>query len=513
MEQDRASKPITASMLYNLVSCPHRLTMDLFGDPAERDEVNPFIQLLWEKGSLFEEKLITELRLPFKNHRPLAGDEKAAATRQAMADGVPLIYNGRIEADDLLGYPDLLRKVGFGYVPIDIKSGSGEEGGDDDEDGKPKKTYAAQLSLYVDILERLGLSGGRTAYVWDVHGIEVPYNLDETRTKTGTDTLWQEYESYLALAREVIAQTTNTLPACAAICKLCQWYSSCLSAVKKADDLSLIPELGRSARDVMVHEIPSVRALAECNPEIYHIGKKTKFHRVGQNTLLKFHRRARLLAGFDLGPYLKEPVTLPGHDLEIFFDIEVDTMRDLCYLHGFIERLNRDNKSERYVAFFMADNSKAAEEQSFNEAWQYISSKQPCAIYYYSKYERTIWRKLQTKYPHVCTSTDIENLFNPATTIDLYFDVVKKKTEWPTQDHSIKTLAKFLGFGWRDTHPSGAASVQWYDEWVKLADPAMKKRILDYNEDDCRATRWVLDGVRGLNISTNEEEGFIYSVV
>lgn len=30
------------------------------------------------------------------------------------------------------------------------------------------------------------------------------------------------------------------------------------------------------------------------------------------------------------------------------------------------------------------------------------------------------------------------------------------KTEWPTHDQSLKTLAKFLGFKWRDTHPSGA---------------------------------------------------------
>ena len=149
--------------------------------------------------------------------------------------------------------------------------------------------------------------------------------------------------------------------------------------------------------------------------------------------------------------------------------------------------------------------SEEAEAKSFSDAWQYIQSKQPCAIYYYSKYERTIYRKLQAKYPHVCSPEDIENLFNPVTAIDLYFDVVKKKTEWPTNDQSIKTLAKFLGFGWRDTHPSGAASIQWFDEWVKLSDPKMKQRILDYNEDDCRATRWLLDGIRSLSTPAHDE--------
>jgi hypothetical protein len=48
---------VTASMLYDLVTCPHRITMDLYGDPAKRDEVNPFIKLFWERGSLFEREV------------------------------------------------------------------------------------------------------------------------------------------------------------------------------------------------------------------------------------------------------------------------------------------------------------------------------------------------------------------------------------------------------------------------------------------------------------------------
>lgn len=44
--------------------------------------------------------------------------------------------------------------------------------------------------------------------------------------------------------------------------------------------------------------------------------------------------------------------------------------------------------------------------------------------------------------------------------VDLYFDVVKKATEWPLYDQSIKTLAQYLGFEWRDPDPSGAASIE-----------------------------------------------------
>ena len=121
-------------------------------------------------------------------------------------------------------------------------------------------------------------------------------------------------------------------------------------------------------------------------------------------------------------------------------------------------------------------------------------------IFHYSKYERTIYRKLQDKYPDVCSADDIERLYAPPKTVDLYTDIVLKATEWPTRDHSIKTLAQYLGFTWRDTHPSGAASIEWFDRWCRDGDPAVKQRILDYNEDDCRATRVLLDGIRSLTI-------------
>jgi len=62
-----------------------------------------------------------------------------------------------------------------------------------------------------------------------------------------------------------------------------------------------------------------------------------------------------------------------------------------------------------------------------------------------------------------------------------------------------QTLAKYLGFEWRDTHPSGAASIEWFDRWCRERKSEVRQRILDYNEDDCRATRVLLDGIRNLS--------------
>src|SRR5579872_582606 len=143
--------PVTASMLYDLIACPHRVSMDLFANPAERDEVSPFIQLLRRKGADHEQAILEGEGIENLDLSDFHGDEKERLTTEAMTRHEPLIYGGRITADDLVGEPDLLRWTGVGYQAGDIKSGAAEEGREDLS--KPKVHYAVQLGLYVDILE------------------------------------------------------------------------------------------------------------------------------------------------------------------------------------------------------------------------------------------------------------------------------------------------------------------------------------------------------------------------
>jgi predicted RecB family nuclease len=409
-----------------------------------------------------------------------------------MSRGDPLIYGGRISAEDLVGMPDLLRKEAGGYVPGDIKSGRGEE---DDYSGKLKLHYAVQLALYVDILERINSSAGRRGFVWDVHGNEVAYDF----TLPDGELLWDEYQTILATARAILARELSPLPAYSSVCKLCHWRTYCVAQLTAADDLTLIPYLGRSDRDIMRDSIPTVSALAETNPDGFIRGKKTVFAGIGAERFRLLQARAAMLKATPPKPYLRAPVYLKLSPVELFFDIEVDPLRDVCYLHGFVERQNEDNDTERVVSFFSEDVTPAAERDAFIAALDYLAARPHATIYYYSKYERTIYRRLQQKYPDVCTPEDVEQLFEPPRAIDLYGDVVLRATEWPTLDHSIKTLAKYLGFKWRDTHPSGAASIEWFDRWCRERKPELRQRILDYNEDDCRATRVLLDGIRALD--------------
>jgi predicted RecB family nuclease len=450
--------------------------------------------MLWQRGFTYERETIAALHVPFLDLSSLPDDARERETLAAMQCREPLIYSGRLTQDDLVGEPDLLRLEGSSYVAGDIKSGAGEDGGDDEGEGKPKRHYAVQLCLYTDLLERLGQSVGRRAFVWDIHGDEVPYDFTLPQSVRNKETLWDFYEQTLDTARRILGGHVQTLPASAAVCKMCRWYSHCREVVQQTDDLTQIAELGRSRRDVMVNDIPTVAELAEINPEAFHVGKRTRFRGIGPDMLARFQARALLLKTPDARPYLTQPIQLPASTREFHFDIEVDPLRDHVYLHGFVVR-DPSLAEPKFVPFLAEQPTPDAERQAFADAIRFFRESPQAVVYVYSAYERTRYRLLQQRYPDVATAEEIEALFDPSRTVDLY-GVVRSSVEFPTWDKSIKTLARYLGFAWRDPNPSGAASIEWYDRFVQTGDRGLLQRILDYNEDDCRAMAVLLDALR-----------------
>ncbi|WP_426290467.1 TM0106 family RecB-like putative nuclease [Sphingomonas sp. TWP1-3-1] len=348
------------------------------------------------------------------------------------------------------------------------------------------------------MLERLGRSAGRMAEIWDVDGRRVEYDLDAARGPRTPTSWWDLYLATRDAVRRIVADPHSTRGALSASCGLCHWRSVCTAELEMADDLTLIPSLGRAARDSISDMLPTVAELAQCDPEAFITGRRTNFAGVGPDRLRTFVTRARLLSTPGARAHLTAPVELPATAHEIFFDIEADPMRDITYLHGFVHRIGRESSTERFFAFTAEEPTPDAEREAFAAAMAHFAEHAAATVYYYSKYERTAYRKLQQRYPDVCPAEDIEALFTPPRSIDLYCDVVTKATEWPTRNHSIKTLAKHLGFRWRDTDPSGAASIEWYNRWIETGDRKVLQRIIDYNEDDCIATRVLLDGIRDL---------------
>lgn len=490
-------RAITASMLYNLVVCPHRVERDLFDDESEKDPSSAFVQMLWERGRAHESALMESLRAGTLDLRGQPVAQRFRRTLEAMRNAVPLIRGARLEADGLVGEPDLLRREDGGYVAGDIKSGRGLEDAGAGQPGKFKLDYAVQVALYTDLLERLGFSAGRAPFIWDVDGNEVTYDLRVSQGAMKSESWWEAYQACLNQARRIVARTEATRPALESHCKSCCWHSSCVLRAEATGDLSLIPEVGRNRRDHLMQHFADIREFAAADLSRIEDADPKAFKGIGSKVVRRLQARARLQLDPAARPYALGPLELPKADTILFYDVETDPLMDFCYLHGFHVV---EGGSGRFVAFNTTDDTRAEERRAFAECVAFVRSQPGAPVVHYSAYEKTTWKQLAARYPDVVSVGEVDEVFQKPRGFDLYSGAIRPRTEWPTRDYSIKSIARWLGFTWRDSNPSGAASIEWFQGWLKSRDPADLQRILDYNEDDCRAMHVVLEALRTLPV-------------
>ena len=500
---------ITASILYNYIQCPHKVWRDKYGPQEERvKETNPFVELLWERGVQHEKEVVKEIG-DFVDLKDGIVEERLEKTAAEMTKGTPLIYQGVLKYKDLMGIPDLMRKLPNGsYIPIDIKSGMAFEGADEElgEEGKPKAHYAVQLCLYNELLRRLNHADHHNGIIIDKNKKEFTYDLLTPKNTRDAKTWWDFYEEIKNKAELLLRNEDQNLPAKSGVCKICEWYDSCKKWREANGDLTNLFYVGRRTRDRLTDDLFVKRVEDITNLNVDELLEKKKRDKsklflkdVGEIILSNAVRRARVYA-IDKEPVAYKKLEFPKVVRELFFDIEDDPTQEFVYLHGIYERAG---KSERYINFTARENTDADEKKAWCQFWEYIDSisNQSYSVYYYSAHEKSKYRQLRQKYKDVVTEEKLEAFFSDPNVIDLYNAVVLKHTDWPLSSYSLKEIASYLGFKWRDETPSGALSIQWFNEYLEKKDPKMLERILLYNEDDCKATMVIKDGIEKLKVA------------
>lgn len=488
---------ITASVLYNYIQCPHKVWRDKYGPQEEKDqEANAFLQLLWDRGVLHEEKVIVGLG-DFVDLSDGTYDQRFDRTMAEMQKGTPLLYQGVLLYDNLLGIPDLLVLNGDGsYTPIDIKSGRGYEKTDDEEEEKYKKHYAVQLCHYLEILKKLGKTKSEEAKIIDIKNNQVTYDLTRQISPKNTKTWWQFYYDTRNEVEPLIENRTKNSPALGGACKQCQWYKSCKKWAQENHDLTTLYKVGRSKRDTLNEDLGLLRVEEVLDMDLAGVLKKKlkdkSFLRgIGESTLRKIVNRAYVLSNCK-GPAIYKHFDFPKKSYELFFDIEDDPTQELVYLHGVYER---SPKGERFLSFVAKETTAEAEKQAWLDFWGYIKTlpHDDYVVYYYAPHEKTFFNLLREQYPDVISEDELASFFEKDRAIDLFTHVINPHTDWPLSSYSVKELAQYLGFNWRDPNPSGALSIQWFNDYLVDKDPKKLQRILYYNEDDCKAMLVIKD--------------------
>lgn len=212
--------------------------------------------------------------------------------------------------------------------------------------------------------------------------------------------------------------------------------------------------------------------------------------------------------------FLGRGVTSVGINRSVYEqDVDIEDENGFVYLIGVrttgrkltsgqteTERKRGEGRFE-YDAFVNWEQSSDGEAKVFADFWKHIQESREYAsrrkyayrLYHYSSHEPIAFKKLAVRHagkPGVPTLDDVEEFFNLKEVIDLY-EVLVEQLVWPTESVSLKEVAKWVRFSWRDSDPGGGNSLAWYKDAVSHPDESVREenrqRLLEYNEDDVTA--------------------------
>ncbi|BCJ39670.1 recombinase RecB [Actinoplanes ianthinogenes] len=501
--------------------------------PRPGTTVAPELQQLFDTGTAFEDELLgawAALGLPgYVDLRDLDGDKRAhiGATIGAMRARATVIVGGRLPDDEpghRTGKPDLLvRAAGGGYHPADIKAHQVLTKGTDalvstldapalaaaarraDARAKAHEDDLLQLAHYWRMLQACGhqadapwaavIGTDGPHLVW--YDLSLPRFLTFSRSRgkaerSALDRYDHEHAFRVRVA-EVAARREGlptdpeplVVPIGHAECETCPWAPVCVEQLPPTD-LSRELRGTLSVREYLALRdtgVRTVESLADSEPaallagpygsEVHHLRQHR--HRLRKATVAAQLARDGLVLRIKDGPL--PPV--PRADVEIDIDAEwgVD---DRVYLWGLL--ITSDGVS-RYESFFdpvLPDEAYPARrclDRLDALAAAAEAAGRSLLVFHYTPPERT--RALTFPPPP-------RGAAHPDRWVDVY-PLVRATVE-SRAGLGLKTVAVHgAGFRWRDEDPGGLQSQEWHRR-AREGDRAAAQRILQYNEDDVRAT-------------------------
>jgi predicted RecB family nuclease len=318
-----------------------------------------------------------------------------------------------------------------------------------------------------------------------------------------------EHGFRLQVARTAQARTGSAedpeplvLPVFQEECDSCPWHDYCLSELGEGVASVEITDGRLDVREWMALSRQGVHTTAELalvdlsEPawETKYLPEVTHQPHALQRLRVATQRAQMICEGISLRRTTEGELDIPTADVEIDFDIEWDT-DNRVYLWGALIRGAGEDGYHGFCSFEpMTDEAEVALAQRFLD-WlrghiaNATSQGRTLAVFHYSFPEPAYLKKVLGEE----TVADV---------LPYLVDLLPLMRDNFLGAHglSIKKVAPALGFEWRDDDPGGLQSQLWL-ELARTSDDhetaaQLQQRILDYNEDDVRATAAIRDGLR-----------------
>ena len=464
-------RTLTKQTFFQYITCPSWVYFD--ANKEEKRTRNDLLMRLQEDGLLRDQQralLQKETDLyEITSEDPEIGFRE---TLEAMNGGRSVILSPFLVNGHWVGRPDLLRRVegrshlgDFYYVAVDMRrhplSGIGLQ------------TSKWQACFYADLLGFLQGTRPHQGYLLDRVGNSHTFSLEESEGGYANTVL--QIERILAGHRPEHRFSSA--------CKHSPWFDICAEETHHAQDLSLLNRITRAEMMALQGAgFASIERLATADWGMLVSRTPTlSRERLDQ---LAVQARARKEGKV----IVRLPLELPKRkEGALFFDIEQHPVRDLTYLFGVLEETPTGSTYHSFVAQHKED------ERTMWEAFQrFWSDRSHLPVFHYGSFEKEMVQRFQRDYGLL---SELEGAAERHF-VDL-LPLLRSAVVLPIPFYSLKDIAALLGFHWRDKEASGAQSVLWCETWLQTGAASDLDRILEYNEDDVRATalltHWLID--------------------
>ncbi|MBW4577339.1 MAG: TM0106 family RecB-like putative nuclease [Aphanothece sp. CMT-3BRIN-NPC111] len=489
---------LTAERLLHYQRCHRRTFLDVYGDRTLKTPPSDFqLKLLQERLAhqqfILAEQVCQGATPHYQPNYP-KGDWKAGAqaTKALMQQGVERIHKGVLlttgeaigsgrareqgEKVTLISHPDLLikqpGKSDFGdwlYVPTDIHLGK-----------RAKQEYQIVAAYHTQLLA--SVQGAWPEKAWlNLRGKKGEYEVDLWRWLPEMQITLEKCMQMLLEQQEPEVFISRQQ------CSVCPWLTPCYAIAKSQQHLSLLPGVTPSRyQHLQTLRLTTLESLADANPVYLEPELETEVaqHLVQQAQSVLENRVI-------LTPSESFTVAsgLPTAPIELYFDIEAEPSLNLDYLLGVLV-VDRQANTETFYP--LVAEKPADEEAIWLQFLDLVSAYPDAPIFHYSPYEADTVKRLAKLYP--TPAEQVKPLLSRF--VDLHKQVTDAVT-LPLEGYSLKMIANWLGFKWRDPQANGSQSICWYDKWLETGDRTLLNAILRYNEDDCKATHrlkdWLVD--------------------
>jgi predicted RecB family nuclease len=465
---------------------PAALWYELHGDHEQKDTISEFGLKLIEQAHQHEHNYIaqiTDLTTVISYNKNQAAHE----TYTYMQQGKQRIYQSCIEEkiDTVLyrGSPFLLEKNrgnsqwgSWHYIPVLLSTAL-----------KLDQTNKHKLLFYALILERL-------QNYMPSHGIFINGNKQE---------IICSFEPFdIQYVRESIAQILlirdglkPEFTISSAAKRKSPWYKAAFTEARQKHDITMLYKLDsrsvshlRSAGCNTLHDL--------INIDIHQL-PKIPYAPLDRLKRLQLQARAVIT---DTVISVASHNPLPDAQIKIYFDIEGDPTHNVEYLFGFWITGDPEHKyaqaghmriypNGKYFLYFIAEQPEH-EEQMWHEFMLWLSClPDHFIVYHYANYEKTRLKTLSSKY---YANHDLIRFQEKL--IDL-LQILESAVIFPLSSYSIKEIAKskFINYQWRHQQANGGLSILWFEQWLKTGNQNILTDIINYNEDDVRATEAVCE--------------------